>query len=372
MGFLVKKLKFKKKTWKVQFVKVKGGKRKIRDLRPDECVKYGFNDSMTLQEAQGRRDQLNADLWIKRKESILVHFKEKETKERKIQQAFLPDSEVLEFEKNHLYSRLSEDDIQRNKTKSHWNAARRALADLKLNPPDWYDQAGKFYDWFSKHKFSPSYVQKILPILNRYGFFLARKYKLAFMAIPSPRGREMQRIADACFEDNEKGNKSDPITPQQLENNKGHLSKQLYNWLKLSIWFGLRPHEVDRLKLQSNKSTWYIDKHQGTQILHVYQTKLTSIARDKRWKYIPCITKEQIEGLKLIETRDFKRPLSKTVRRYFGDQTTLYGGRKGFMDLMLTFGQEFMEVSTWLGHQSIERTWKDYHNKQTIRFKKVA
>lgn len=104
----------------------------------------------------------------------------------------------------------------------------------------------------------------------------------------------------------------------------------------------------------------------GKLILWVYQTKLVSVPPRYRWKLIPVIFKEQEEAMKIVQEGKFERPLVKTVRRYFGAYTTLYGGRKGFTDLMLAQQQEFVHISQWMGHSSIERTWRNYKSRLIV------
>jgi hypothetical protein len=106
----------------------------------------------------------------------------------------------------------------------------------------------------------------------------------------------------------------------------------------------------------------------GKMVLWIYQTKLTSLPPQLRWKLIPIILPEQEVALEIIRTRMFKRPNVKIVKKYFGPDTTLYGGRKGFTDLMLTYQQDFIHISQWMGHSSIERTWRNYKSKKIVHF----
>ena len=73
-----------------------------------------------------------------------------------------------------------------------------------------------------------------------------------------------------------------------------------------------------------------------------------------------------------VQAGDFSRPLNKTVQKCISEAVTLYGGRKGFTDLMLERRQSLEDVSTWLGHATIERTWRSYKGKQVVRFKRPA
>lgn len=50
--------------------------------------------------------------------------------------------------------------------------------------------------------------------------------------------------------------------------------------------------------------------------------------------------------------------------RYFGPGVTLYAGRKGFSDLMLSRGQSFENISIWMGHSTLQRTWRSYKSRR--------
>ena len=86
-----------------------------------------------------------------------------------------------------------------------------------------------------------------------------------------------------------------------------------YNWLLVSIWFGLRPIEIDNLKSPQGK-LWDLVEESGYMVLKVYQSKLSNLDRDKRWKYVPCLFPEQENLIELIQEGNFKRPLSKTIK----------------------------------------------------------
>ncbi len=126
---------------------------------------------------------------------------------------------------------------------------------------------------------------------------------------------------------------SDSITPKQLEDAKGKLNEQNYNWMYLSVWLGLRPLEIDQLR---NQNYYRLQKvGENSALLWVYQTKLVSVPPRYKWKLIPLIFEGQVEAIKIIERGYFKRPLNKTVRLHFGVHTTLNGGRKGFTDAVV-------------------------------------
>lgn len=204
----------------------------------------------------------------------------------------------------------------------------------------------------------------ILKFCNLWGFFISRKLARPFLPIPAPRGYERQRLIDAFYqkERNSVARPSSELSPEHLEIHNGKINRHNFNWLYLSVWFGLRPQEIDNLK---NKESWRIETLiNGRKILWVFQTKIVALPPEDRWKPIPIIFEQQKFGLRIIESQSFKRPLLKTMRRYFDKGITLYGGRKGFSDLMLSRGQTLENISVWMGHSTIDRTWRSYKRRR--------
>lgn len=191
--------------------------------------------------------------------------------------------------------------------------------------------------------------------------------------MPAPRGNQLSAIADAqqtkTGKDTDLGVRTEslPLTPEKLQKAKDKLLPDQFNWLFLSIWLGLRPEEVDMLA-QPKKFKVEKNSKMKVTVLFVYQSKLQSISESKRWKAIPLFREEQKKCLKIIESKAFKRPLNKTVRKHVGRGITLYGGRKGFVDLMLSLGQRLENISMWLGHKDISTTWQHYKDKNVVNF----
>jgi len=374
MGYNIKRLPYIKRSWKLQFISYDDNKRAIRDLSETEYARLGFQASMTYDQACARKDQLNAQGHIKRTEEKRVVISKRLDAEEKVLDAFLSATDVQEFEQTVLLAGLEAIDFaKRNKLESHWRKARRILSKLKFEPQDWDFHKRRFYEVFAHDAMSPSYVKKIIGVLNLWGRFHCRKYGKFFVPLKSATGREKERIADAYYEENGQGNESDPITPAQLESVRSQMAPEWYNWFYLSIWFGLRPGEVNNLKKPQGPKTWHVGVENGVPFLAVYQTKLTGIARDKRTKFIPCIVAEQVAALKIIESGQFQQASHvRHIRKYFGENTTNYGGRKGFEDLMRSLGQAMEDFYQWLGHQNMNRTYRDYKNKKSLRFRPVV
>lgn len=256
---------------------------------------------------------------------------------------------------------------------SHFNFIQQMAIQLRLDPWDYKSSAKKIYKYFIEKKISVNYSGRILSLLNRWGAFVAKERNRFYEVVPSPRGRELSAIADAQKTkrgvETELGVRTEslPLTVEILESAKKFLLPEHYNWLKLSVWFGLRPEEVDlftderRFKLEMSLKS-------GVKVLNVYQSKLQSVAESKRWKRIPIIFDEQDQCLQIITTGEFRRPLHKTVRKHCGKGITLYGGRKAFVDMMLDKGQKIEDISQWLGHTSLDTTWAHYKNKEVVSF----
>ena len=204
--------------------------------------------------------------------------------------------------------------------------------------------------------------------MNLWGHFICRRLGKSFLPLSYPRGVEKRLIQEEYFRtSSHKLRESAPISPAMLSIAKGNAHLSNYQWLYISVWLGLRPLEVDSLKNES--SFKYTETPNGTPVLWVYQTKLTSRPTWNRWKLIPLIFPEQKLCISLIKSGEFNRPSVKTIKRLFGTQISTYGGRKGFTDLMLEKGQDFLDISQWLGHASIERTWRNYKNRLAIHFR---
>lgn len=360
MGYQVKKT-----SGSYKILWVTNGKAKY--LPREMWSGIGVSPTMTIEEARRRISQVNALAQREIHEQRRVNISKRLQAEKEAQFIFLNEHDILEFEKTKLTF------FTAAKTHVYWNQARRILIEVKLEPKDWEDNRQVFYKAFIKFGMSPAYVQKVLPILNKWGAFLAKKYGQAFLPLPPPRDHWANKISEAHYDKpRSRGNKeSAPLTSDALEKCKDKLKPEQYRFLYLSVWFGLRPIEIDSLSEPSSKRTWYITEVEGTQILWVYQSKLKGLSPEKRTKGIPCITPEQVAGLAFLG-KPLKRPIAKVMLALFGGHVTLYGGRKGFDALMQQLGQNFEDVSQWLGHQDINQTYAAYRNKRTVRFKKVA
>jgi integrase len=280
--------------------------------------------------------------------------------------AALPPEFVEEFEERFIHQRDLDPERRRRKTRKvyvRWRAAQRLILSVATDPSEWFCQTHAFYDFFYREKLTIKYANAILGLANLWGFFICRKLGRPFLPVPIPRGYERLRIFEANLDKSSRVTRASlPISPIDLAGARRGLNRSNLNWLTLSVWFGLRPKEVDPLL---DVNMWRVEVlPTGRQVLWVFQTKLVGLPTEDRWKPIPILFDEQRFALEIARSGTFRRPLVKTMRRHFGDGVMLYGGRKGFTDLMLSRGQSLENISVWMGHSSIQRTWQSYKDRR--------
>lgn len=351
--------------WRVVQREFIDGKRIATAVPKEAYSAIGFRADMTINEARERAKQLTKQKLVEDRKKVsaakrVAHLK-------LVDSAYLPSLPVAKFEK-HLED-LTMGMTDRLKTVlHHWSTVQKIIVHLELDPKDFYDSRYKVYGYFMKQKFSLDYTGKLLRVFNLWGHFFSKYTNTFFQPIPKPNMNEAQRFVEAREDKKGVRKEAKPLNDIDLKNQKSTWEHagliDQWNWLFIALWFGLRPTEVDNL---TNKKHWKIEQHNKTKVLMVYQTKLTGVAKDKRWKPIPVYFEEQKEALKLIEAGSFKRPLAKTVAKYIGDGFDNYSPRKGFTDLMLEKGFNLEDISTFLGHSSIDTTWKHYKNKMTFK-----
>lgn len=234
---------------------------------------------------------------------------------------------------------------------------------LKIDPSEWYYYNKEVYDYFHEQQLSISYSISILSLVNAWGYFICRKLAKPFLPVTRPRGYERQRLLDAHYQRNKKSRKaSDPLSPDVLNAASRKMNQANFNWLFLSVWLGLRPQEIDNLH---ERELWRVETPiVGRKVFWIYQTKIIALPREDRWKPIPILYEEQEFALRIIQSGNFKRPLVKTMRQYLSKDIDLYGRRKGFTDLMLFKGNTIENISIWMGHSTLHRTWQSYKQKQ--------
>lgn len=246
--------------------------------------------------------------------------------------------------------------------KSQWTTAKKIILQLQISPESFYKSQFKFLAVLLKQQYSSDYAKRLRYIINFWGRFYSRKTKTYFAPIPALNGLQKEKLLEAREEKEDFRTASTPVEWNVLKNTKTTFENEgliaQWNWLFPSTWFGLRPLKTDRLHTEMNKY-WKLVKTKKELELWVYQSKLRSIPKPERWKGIPITLPEQKSALKIIESKNFKRPLVKTLSRIFevkGIDT--YSPRKGFTDLLLGLGFGPEDIAIFLVHRSIPMTWK--------------
>ena len=234
---------------------------------------------MTNSEAKTRAKQLNAQRYLKRQEEKIRKIRVEKLEARKRYDAFLPSEFVTEFENRFIRKRDSQTEQGlRSTTRAFvtWNAAQRMIIAISVDPSEWFYFTYQIYDYFFEQKMSLRYLSSVIKIANLWGFYFSRKLARPFLPIPQPQGYERQRLADANLEKTHGVSRaSKPIAPSELEQVRGTLNERNFNWIFLSVWFGLRPKEVDSLHQQE---FWRIETTtNGSKILWIFQTKIIGV-----------------------------------------------------------------------------------------------
>ena len=367
-------IRARKANWYVCFQAYENGNRKQKSVAKIALHSLGFNQSMSVFEAKLRCSILNRERNIL-KSKMRIAGKRIEEK-TVIFSTLFAESEVGKFE-SILRDENFGSEKYLQKLYSHFLFVQKLCVKLNIQPHEYRDNSKRIYKYLIEKKISVSYGNRLISILNRWGRFKSKQAKSFYEEVESPRGRERSAIAEAQL--SKRGVRTElgvrsaslPLREADLLKVKSVISYEQYNWLYLSVWLGLRPQEIDSLKAPRLYKIER-DKKFGLIVLNVYQSKLMSIAEKNRWKLIPIIFSEQVNCLRIIESGNFIRPLCKTIQKHISTAVTTYGGRKGFVDLMLLKGQALEDISMWLGHKTIATTWRDYKYKFEVNYTKTA
>jgi hypothetical protein len=343
----------------------KFGEKKIDDIA---LTALGFGQHMTPQQAQDHAKKLNALNSITRKEqSSKVKAAERLTDLITIENSIIP-SDLSKAFIIHMEENWYGGQYNLRKQIQHWNLIQKILTALKLQPHEYFKKQKDFYRYFQKEGFSKSYVEKLLKVVNAWGEFYSEQSKTYFKKIPNPKGIVLEAIIDASGAD---GSGAAALTPKILNSMKSKMPEGQWEYIRATLWLGLRPSELDSIITDPKKMK--VSTQNKTPVLSVYQAKLTSISKIKRWKHIPLFHPEMKNALADIENKVVKKPLVKTLKKAAPTvlKIGLYSGRKGFTDLMLSFNQTLENIAMWMGHASIERTWKNYKNKEQVNFVEI-
>jgi hypothetical protein len=259
--------------------------------------------------------------------------------------------------------------LQSSDTKllSHWGRTQKLLRDLKLLPPQFFVNKQKIVAYLIRANYSSDYTKKLIRILNLWGEFVSERNGQFYRPIPKLKPLDVQRLTDSYTTSETFIGESEPLTPALLAKLKGNLKESQWKWLHVALYFGLRPSEIDKRNSPKHRFTVEFDKSIKKDVVRFYQPKLVSLPEAKRWKSIPVFLPEQVEALQYLK-EELKCPLPKTLQSHTDVHLTKYCGRKGFVNLMLDNGQMLENISAWMGHSSVDRTWRSYRNKKRVAF----
>lgn len=361
-------------TWRLIVQDYTSGERVDFYPKREHYLRYGFDPNSSVEDAKLTLKTIQARNKVARDMERKAKFHAARIAEEARESAYLP---------NHIYSRFLVwlkdkrlwDEIP-DKTESHLRKMRDLVIKVDVDPSKWPDRPEKIYRYFLNEKLSLSYVEKVLPLLNEYGYFYCRELGKPFLPIDSPRGEMARRIDDANHDERDgRQAPSKPILPEDLKE-LGSLPVEQVRWVRISVYFGLRPFEVDRISPKNfgTDTGWKVSQDEkGTSILHLYQHKLVRVERKRRWKRIPCILKEQSDLIQeMLSGLPKKRPYAKTLQSHLGAGVGVYGGRKAFEKMMTALGQDFRHISRWLGHTDINRTEANYRDTDSVEYKTIT
>lgn len=352
--------------WYLKHQTTHNGKTVEIAVSKDRLHLFGFNQSMTVLEVKERVKRLNRERTIKGASGQIRAANRAEEGVR-TNETFFPQDRINEF-LVYLEEKTHGTEYRFKKVLSHFAAAQELILDTKLFPNEYAYRASKIYKWFVKRKYSLDYTRSILRVLNLWGLFEARRQGQFFEPILNPKGVIRANINQAQRTKEGRRTESAPMTVEVLIKLKDGLGEKRYNWMYVSFYLGLRPSEVDVLSREGVTT----EEVEGVIVLLVDQPKLSGLDIEKRMKRIPLILEEQIVALKLLKERRVERPRAKQLKLLLKGNYSTYSGRKGFTDLMLSRGQLLEDISLWMGHSSIERTWRSYKNKRKVKWTKVG
>ncbi len=337
-------------TWQVWETCYTNGQRSQEKVPVDVYRELGFNVKMSLAEARARAVELN--LSKSRDKKAATKAARRSVDITLVKSLFVPENLSKEF-----YERLKEESFSTEKyTKkllSHWQYVQRMLSELQIEPVEYADRAKAFYKYFMEHKTSLDYVRKLLRIINLWGAFVCKHRGQFYEPVALPKGHIKERIHEAYQSSPSYRGEAEALTEELLTKSKSKWKVPgNYEWMFVSLWFGLRPSELEAKRRVEGKHLW------------VYQAKLSSLPEAKRWKVIPILYPEQAEALEYLVDAKVRKPLAKTIKKVLGEGFGLYSGRKGFFDLMRSRDHSLEKISAWMGHTNIQRTWEKYRNRQ--------
>lgn len=350
--------------WVASIQIYENGKRTQRAFTEEEYRVHGLNKKWTREEAKAEIKKLNL---ANKVETLKKSKAAQRVSIQKIESSiYLDETKALKYQEYLIENILNNDldRVKKNRILFHWRTAQKIINKVQLLPEQYFRNSGKFINEFVKNEFSLDYSLKLLKVINGYGEFCA-EYKDTFFKPIRFNNTQFQNVRDAYMSSSDYRGPSAILTHELLKQKKLELKESQYKWLFVSVWFGLRPSEIDSCTDKKFHFKIELDKKHKKKVLSIYQSKLRSVSQEKRWKFIPILFKEQEIALNYLN-ESLERPLNKKLKKIFGPNVRCYSGRKGFTDLMLEKGRKIEEISSWLGHSTIDTTWKFYKDKTKV------
>lgn len=338
------------KSWQLTFRKGSNRSRNVSKTS-SEASGLGFRRDMSFEDARALAKSLQNVEWLTRRHKAYERTEHQE----KLRGAFLTDQDAEEFEQKYLK--------EYKITQAWWKIVQQLILDIGIHPSEWFDRKSLVYGAFKSRKYAPNTAKKILRYLNIWGYFICKKYNRAWFKVPGLDGSwknqlELTRKTSGA---------SKPLSPELLESKKNSIPESAFKWLYISVWFGLRPREIDNLT-KVNDKLWYIQDD----VLCIFQEKLfeRGVPQDDCWKYIPVEFPEQRQALEYIKEGNFKKPIGACGRFMeitFGKGFSYYAGRNNFSGLLRDRGYDLEARKHWLGHLSIKTT--EAYDRKTMKSK---
>lgn len=380
-------------SWRIIFESWRDGKKKLEIIPKSMYQELGVKLDATHEQVKQALKDYNK---IRRKEIKVSHSQIKALKRfeemKSYNKTFFPPEYVEEF-LNRLMSASDGKPRFKKRLVRNFQIVQEMVVELNILPHHYEQDLDRFISYFKEKKYSASYSKDVLWVLNKWGHFYSRKRQTFFEPVGRLRVKTQNSITTAQKEKGGVRKVSKPMTAELLKQLRSKINTDKleelhkYHWVFISFVFGLRPSECDSA-LKEKK----IETINGVPTLVIIQTKLTTVDDDEKIKRIPIICEEQAEALELIKKGQAKRPTPKWLAEHFkenklssdaeqtndelreeikklsGEVFDLYCGRKGFTDFMISKGQSLENISMFLGHKSIQTSWKFYKDRKRVDF----
>ncbi len=328
-----------------------------------EWHRHGFDSSMTYEQAREHLKSINSQVKLRDSQEFRARAKYIKDKEHDevAKSAYLPKYLVDEFEKKLRDDSFAED-YDKSKTYFHWRTTLRLISALEIDPVNWHDNKRTIIK--KLEGYAPSTIKKTLHFLNAYGSFYCKKMGKYYEKVQAPKGVEVGRISDKYLDKTggtTKEAKGISLAVMAKLLRSDDMTDDQKNWCIVCLGFAVRPIEMDSvLERDSDKVIT------GKNSVKIYQSKLTSLPRNKRYKEVMITHPFQKDALSIYKAdMPLVKPTIVMIRKVLGDEYGLYSFRKGYTDIMITLGESIERISMDLGHNSIETTWKSYRKRIT-------